>query len=84
MYLCTWIDVENPLHRHIYLILPHGAARRQNLAVDICQANAVIIDQIKLSDSAARQCLHCITADPADTEYCHPAVRQLFDSFFSD
>ena len=70
------VDLVDALLRHVDLVLPHGLARGENLAVQIRQTHPVIVDEIQRAHAAARQRLHRIAAHAADAEHRHAGAKQ--------
>ena len=56
------------LLRHINLISADGIKRGDNLTVDICKRNGIVIYQIQSPYARACKCLDGIAADTADAE----------------
>ena len=75
-HLCFWIDVKNPLLHHVYFIFSNAASCRNNLTVDIGQADFIVVHQHKMADTASCQRLHGIAAHAADTENGNGRIRQ--------
>ena len=74
--ICLGIDLQHPLGHDFCLVLSHGPARGDDLAVQVGQAHLVVVDQVKRADAASDQCLADITAHAADAEYRHAAIGQ--------
>ena len=75
--LAVRVNIFNPFLRHVHFILPHCAAGGINLAVQVSQANFVIINQIQGADTGTGQRLHRIAADAADAKHRHAALREV-------
>ena len=58
--------------------------KRDDLPVEICQRNGVIINEIERSDAAAAECFRNISADAPDTEYSYAAASELLHSGFPE
>ena len=78
MYDGVRVDVKDSLFGHIHLVLPHGFPRCEDLAVDVCEADLIVVDQIQRADAAARQSLRRIAAHAADPKHGHTGMIQLF------
>ena len=81
--LGIWIDIQDPVAHDFRLILSNCLSRRDDLAVDICQADLIIVHQHKGTDSASRQCLRHISADSADSEDRNLRLRKAVHIFCS-
>ena len=68
------------LLRHIHLVLPHGFAGGEDLAVQVCQANSIIVDEIQRANAAAGQCLHGIAAHAPNAKHRHTGPVQPRDA----
>ena len=66
------------LFRHIHLVFAHRFAGGQDLAVQVGQADLVVIDKIKRADTAAHKRFTDIAAHAADAEHGHMRTLQLF------
>ena len=71
------VDVVDPLFRHIHLIFAHGLAGGDDLAVQVGQADLVVVDEVEGTHAAAGQRLHGIAAHAAHAEHGHTGVVQL-------
>ena len=71
------VDVQHPLPCHIHLQPAHGGVGGKNLAVQIGNADGVVIDQIQHPHAAPGQCLHGVAAHAAHAEYGDPGSGQL-------
>jgi hypothetical protein len=69
MHDASPVDIVNPLLGNIYFMFPYCRKQGVNLAVDIRQANAVIIEEIQFSYTTAGEDFRDITAYTADPEY---------------
>ena len=67
----------DPLFRYIHLIFPDCFPGGMKLAVQICQADPVVINQVQCADSGTYQRFHRIAAHPADSENRHAALGKL-------
>ena len=74
---CLRIDVENALFHRLRLLLADGLRGRMNLAVDVRQADEVIVDEDEMADTSARKPFGYEGADPADAKDGHRALCQL-------
>ena len=77
------VDVVDPLLGHIHFILPHGLAGGDDLAVEVGQADLIVVDEVQRAHAAAGQRLNGIAAHAADAEDGHPAVVQFFHCFLA-
>ena len=59
---------------HIHLILAHRLVGGHDLAVEVGEADLIVVDQVQRSHAAAGQCLHGIATHTADAKHSHPAV----------
>ena len=72
------IDVEHAVAHAVGLILADGLPRGDDLAVDVRQADLVVVNEVKGADAAADKRLAGIAADAADAEDRHTRLVQLF------
>ena len=70
------VDVFNALGRNIHLVLTDRLARRVDLAVDVCQADFVVVDEVERAYTAARKRLYRVAAHAADTENGYARILQ--------
>ena len=70
------VDLLDALLRHVHLVLAHGPARGEDLAVQIRQADPVVVDEVQRADAAAHQRLHRVAAHAADAEHGHAGMKQ--------
>ena len=70
------VDRQNALLGDVHLVFADGLARGEDLAVDVRQAHAVVVDEIERAHAGARQRLHRIAAHAADAEHRHTRLRQ--------
>ena len=77
------IDLQNTVTHNFYFLFSDRFSGRNDLTVQICQADFIVIDQIKSTDSASCQCFCCITADTAQSENCNSRICQAFHCLFS-
>ena len=75
------VNVVDALCSHIYFILPYRTAGGDDLAVEVGQADLIIINQIQCPHAAARQRFHRVAAHAADAEHRHAGIVQFFHSF---
>ena len=68
---------------HIHFILPHGLAGGDDLAIEVGQADLIVVDEVQRPHAAAGQRLNGIAAHAADAENGHPAVVQFFHCFLA-
>ena len=68
-------DLKDALFGNVHLVLSHGLARGEYLAVQIRQADPVVIDEVERADAAARERLYRVTAHAADAEYRDPRTE---------
>ena len=78
-----WIDIKDPRLHRLRLLLANRPGRRMNLAVDVRQADEIVVDEDEMSDTSTCKSLRHERADAAHTENRHGAVCQLLHSFFS-
>ena len=70
------IDVEHAVAHDVGLILADGLPRGDDLAVDVRQADLVVVNEVKGADAAADKRLAGIAADAANAEDRHARVLQ--------
>lgn len=70
------IDVEHTVAHDVGLILADGLPRGDDLAVDVRQADLVVVNEVKGADAAADKRLAGIAADAANAEDRHARVLQ--------
>ena len=68
------VDVQHSLLHHICFILSNSLSRSNNLTVQIRQAHLIIINQIKMTDSASYKSLTHISTDSANTKHCDSGI----------
>ena len=73
---CVRVDLLDTLLRHVHLVLPHGLACGEDLAVHVRQAHPVVVDEVQRADAAAHQRLHRVAAHAADAEHGYAGVVQ--------
>ena len=78
------IDLFDARRHDLCLILPDRFPRRNDLPVQVRQADLVIVDQVKCADAAADKCLADIAADTADAEYCNTRFCELLHIFLPE
>lgn len=64
------------LHR-VHFILADGFARGDELAVEVGEADAVIVVEVDCADAAAHKSFRCIAAHAADAENRYTAGFQM-------
>ena len=62
------VDRKHPLLCRVHLPHPHGIICREDLPVQIGQADGVVVNEIKLPHAAAGQGFQCVAADSAQPE----------------
>ncbi len=72
------VDIPHSLCSNIDLWHADGRMGRDDLAVDVCEADFVLIDQIERADAGSRQSLDRVAAYAADPEYRYARVLQFF------
>ena len=70
------VDGPDPLRHDLDLVTADGVHGRDDLAVEVGQGDGIIVHNIQGPDAAARQRLHDIAADTADTEDGDPGGSQ--------
>ena len=68
------VDIVDAFCGHIHLILAHRLVGGHDLAVEVGEADLVVVDQVQRSHAAAGQCLHGIAPHTADAKHSHSAV----------
>ena len=71
------VDVEDALLHRLRLLLADRLRRRMDLAVDVRQADEVIVDEHEMADTGSREPFCHKRADAADAKDGHRAVCQL-------
>lgn len=64
---------------HVDLMFADGRDGGENLSVDICQTDAVVIDDVYGSHTAAGEHLDDVASYASDTENGHPRPVQSVD-----
>ena len=77
------VDLVDALFRHIHLILPHRLAGGHDLAVQVGQADLIVVDEVQRTHAAAGQCLNGIAAHAANAEHRHAGMVQRFHGFLA-
>ena len=72
------VNVVDALLGHIHLEFAHGLAGGNDLAVEVGQADLIIVDEVQCAHTAAGQCLHRVAAHTADAKHGHAGIVQLF------
>ena len=77
MHDATAVDVMDTCLGNVDLVLTDGGDERIDLPVDIGEADAVVVKEVYLADTAARQHFHHISSDASDAEdgYTRAAER---------
>ena len=76
-HVAVGVDLQHPLAHDVDLVLADGLARGDDLAVEIRQADLVVVDQIERAHAAADEPLTDIAAHAADAEHGHARTLQL-------
>ena len=81
------IDIQDAGFCHFGFQHSNGTVRRNDLAVDVCHADHIVVDQIQRTDSGPRERFDNIAADTAKPEHrnmrlcqalqCRPAIQQF-------
>ena len=71
------------LFGHIHLVLAHGLAGGHDLAVQVGQADLVIINEVQRTHTAACQRFHRVAAHAANAKHRHTGIVQLFHCFLA-
>ena len=66
-----------PFFRHIHLIFPDCFPGGVKLAVQVCKADAVVVDQVQHADSGTCKRFNRIPPYPADSENRNTALGKL-------
>ncbi|MPN64996.1 hypothetical protein SDC9_212775 [bioreactor metagenome] len=80
MHLQFGIDVQEPLLHDLCLVAAYRRMKGDDLAVQVGQADTVIVKNVDSPYAAARQGFRGIPADSADTEHRHPCARKPLHS----
>ena len=80
---CLWVDVEDAVFHNIDFVFADSASGGDDLTVQVGEADFVIIDQIKFTNSTSHKCLYGITADSTDSKNGNSGVRQFLHGFFT-
>ena len=83
LHLSVRVDFQDPVTHDLRLVLSDGLSRRDDLAVDVREADLIVIHQHKRADSAPRQRFSHISADSADTKDRHLCLRETVHIFRS-
>ena len=83
LHLAVRVDVENAVTHDLRLIFSHGAARCDDLTVQVGEADLVIVDQIDGSHTAPHQRLHGVASHTANAKNSDPRTREPLHSLFS-
>ena len=70
------VDIMDALFRHIHLVFAHRFVGGQDLAVQVGQADLVVINQVQRANAAACQCFHRIASNTANAKHGHTGVVQ--------
>ena len=62
------------LFRHIHLVFAHRFAGGQDLAVQVGQADLVVINQVQRANAAACQCFHRYSLHTANAKHGHTGL----------
>ena len=81
LHLTVRVNVEDAVPHDLHLIFPYGAARCNDLTVQIGEADLVIVDQIDSSHTAAHQRLYGVASHTAKNS--DPRTREPLHSLFS-
>ena len=76
MYHCIGIQVVNALLRHVDLVMADRGTGGKDLAVQVREADLVVVYEIELAYAHASQGLDNAAAHAADAKYGHPAPVQ--------
>ena len=71
------VDGVDAFRRNVDLVLADGGAEGEKLAVDVREADAVVIDEIERADARTGQRLDRVAADAADAEHRHAASGEF-------
>ena len=77
------VDIMDALFRHIHLVFAHRFAGGQDLAVQVGQADLVVINQVQRANAAACQCFHRIASNTANAKHGHTGVVQTLHCLFA-
>ena len=83
LHLAVRVDVENAVTHDLRLIFSHGAARCDDLTVQIGEADLIIVDQIDGSHTASHQRLYGVASHTTNTKNSDPRTREPLHSLFS-
>ena len=71
------VDVVQALLHRVHFVLADGFARGDELAVEVGEADAVIVVEVDCADAAAHKSFRCIAAHAADAENRYTAGFQM-------
>ena len=74
-------DVRDALRHHFRLVSADGLPRRDDLPVQVRDADHISVHELERPDAAPRQRFRHIPADAADAKNHNPAVPEPFHRF---
>ena len=77
VHLTFWVDIEDSLGHHVHFEFSDSFPRSNELTVQICEADHIIIDDIECTDTGSCQRFNREAAHTADSEDCDTAPREL-------
>ena len=80
---CLWVDVEDTVFHDIDFVFSNGASGGNDLTVQVGEADFVVVDQVKFTNSTSYKCLYGITADSTDSKNGNSGVCQFLHGFFT-
>ena len=80
-HLDVRVDLVDALLSHIHLELAHRLVGGNDLAVQVGQADFVVVDEVQRTHTAACQRFDGIAAHAADAEHRHAGIVQFFHGF---
>ena len=83
LHLHVRIDFQHTLFHNIRLVFSHCFSCCNDLAVQIRKAYLVVVDQVKSTYPASHQRLTHISANTANSKYCHPGTGKFLHPLFS-
>ena len=77
------INLKDTTLHHFCFVFANCISRRNNLAIQITHAYFIIINQIKLSDSASHKRFTYISTDTTNTKHGNAGAFQLVHCFLT-
>jgi len=78
------VNVRDTVPCGVDLVSADGFMRRDNLPVQVCQADFIVVEKVQRPDAASCQGFDSIPADAADAENGDARPKQLFHPVFAE